>query len=310
MAKLTIFLCLLIAVACVPSSQAGLFDSWGDRIHQAQEKVSKLVVDAIENFKKQVEAIKQHALDIAANLKKQGEEIMEGVNSKISDVLQGIDERLEKITGDAEGVDVTECTDMAKEIKTTGLTVLANASYCVVDKIDQASGYIEGINAASQGALQELIKINDKANECTANIKGIESSIKALACLGIAMKDATLAVTRKIPDVVINITKMGYLISTLIPSLSLCSATASIGVLIDEANAVMSSVEACVNEKIGDHFQTTVSTVSSTIGSTVQHIESTVASTLASTLGSTVEHIQSTVASTLGSTVGVVVDES
>lgn len=271
MAKLAILLCLLVAVACAPSTQAstsaGLFDSWGDRIHQAQEQVSKLVDDAMENLKKHVENVKQRALNVAAELRKKGEEIMEAVNSKIADILKSVDDRIEKITGDADGVDVTECTDMAKEIKTTALTILANASYCVVDKLDQASGYIEGINAASQGALSDLIAINQKASDCTANIKGIESSMKALVCLGIAMKDATVAVTKKIPEVIVNITKMGYLVGTLIPSLSLCSATASIAVLVDQVNAVMSSVEGCVNEKLSGHFQT--STLASTLSSTL-----------------------------------------
>lgn len=79
-------------------------------------------------------------------------------------------------------VDVTECKNMVQRIKEIGLTILVNAGHCVVDKIDQASGYIRNINTTSHEVVKSLLKINEEGTECTKNSRHLLSS---LACLNL-----------------------------------------------------------------------------------------------------------------------------
>lgn len=71
-----------------------------------------------------------------------------------------------------------------------------------------------------------------------------------------AMTRATIAISTKIPIAIVDVTKMASLVSTLFPSLALCSAASTVAVFLNEANVVVSSIEACVNERASAYYAT------------------------------------------------------
>ncbi|XP_046837178.1 uncharacterized protein LOC124432328 [Vespa crabro] len=245
MAKLIIFLCLLVTIACVLPAQAGLFDN---RINQAQENLVKIINGAIELFQKEENAIVQKALDYMNELKEQGEDLMIIIQKDVDDALSKVEERINELTkGISNEVDVSECKNMAEQIKDTGLTIVTDVTYCVNNKIYQASEYIENINEMSNNFTNSLLEMNEKGTEC---MKDMKFPIKTLNCLASVMTRTTITTSMNMPVVLADLMKITSSISMLPASLGLCSTTNTVRVSLNEVDAVLSSIEACVNEKI------------------------------------------------------------
>ncbi|XP_047368612.1 uncharacterized protein LOC124956605 isoform X2 [Vespa velutina] len=243
MAKLIIFLCLLVTIVCVLPTQAGVFDN---RINQAQDNLVKMINGAIELFQKEVNAIVEKALDYVNELKEQGEDLMIIIQKNVDDALTKVEERInELIKGISNEVDVSECKNMAEQIKDTGLTILTNASYCVTKKIDQATEYIQNINEMSNNFTNSLLEMNEKGTEC---MKDMKFPIRTLNCLASIMTRTTITTSMNMPVVIADLTKITSSISLVLSSFSVCSAFSTIDVLLN--NTVLPSMEACVNEKI------------------------------------------------------------
>ncbi|XP_035724866.1 uncharacterized protein LOC118442809 [Vespa mandarinia] len=245
MAKLIIFPCLLVTIACVLPTQAGLFD---DRINQAQENIVKIINGAIELFQKEENAIVEKALDYVNELKEQGEDLMIIIQKNVDDALSKVEERINELTkGISNEVDVSECKNMVEQIKDTSLTILTNASYCVNNKIDKANDYIENINEMSNNFTNSLLEMNEKSTEC---MKDMKFPIRTLNCLASVMTRTTITTSMNMPVVIADLMKIVSSISMLLPSLNLCTTTSTIGVVLDQIDAVLSPMEACINEKI------------------------------------------------------------
>lgn len=90
---------------------------------------------------------------------------------------QRIDELMKMMPND---VDVTECKNMAERITETGTMILANATFCVTEKIDQASRSIESINAITNDVIIMIRDMNEKSTECTKNSA---FSLKMVGCM-------------------------------------------------------------------------------------------------------------------------------
>nr|XP_050867116.1 uncharacterized protein LOC127071641 [Vespula vulgaris] len=246
MERPTIFLCLFLA--CI------LPTTFGNDIKRTHENLVKTIDTAIETFQEKVNPILRDVLDVANKMKQEGQDRMESLRSKMEDVLSNLDEDVNEIMKRiVNEVDVTECKNMVQRIKEIGLTILVNAGHCVVDKIDQASGYIRNINTTSHEVVKSLLKINEEGTECTKNSRHLLSS---LACLNLAMTRATIAISTKLPIAIVDVTKMASLVSTLFPSLALCSAASTVAVFSNEATVVVSSIEACVNERVSAYYAT------------------------------------------------------
>ncbi|KAF7381288.1 hypothetical protein HZH68_016163 [Vespula germanica] len=228
--------------------------TFGNDINRTHENLVKTIDTAIETFQEKVNPILRDVLDLANKMKQEGQDRMESLRSKMEDVLSNLDDDVNEIMKRiVNEVDVTECKNMVQRIKEIGLTILVNAGHCVVDKIDQASGYIGNINTTSHEVVKSLLKINEEGTECTKNSRHLLSS---LACLNLAMTRATIAISTKIPIAIVDVTKMASLVSTLFPSLALCSAASTVAVFLNEANVVVSSIEACVNERASAYYAT------------------------------------------------------
>ncbi|KAI4481351.1 hypothetical protein M0804_009471 [Polistes exclamans] len=242
--------------AVVPSTQASLFSYFGNQLNEAQEKISKLINNGIQTIQQEVEKNVERALAIMNIMKQEGDNIVESIREQIDVAVADMERRINEITNGVDDNIIDECKLVSKgvkEVKVLALSILANCSFCVTDKIDQARDYIENINVASQDAVDSLGKINNEAAECTKNVTNVESTVKAMSCLGSASARATWAVTKEVPTVIINLNKIGFLVGTLAPSLSTCSALTSISLFIDEANNFVSSIDNCIHHKLKDN---------------------------------------------------------
>lgn len=69
------------------------------------------------------------------------------------------------------------------------------------------------------------------------------------------MEDSAKIITTKTSLATLEIMKLAYYITTLLPSLALCSLTETVAILINNADAIVSSIDACVNERVSAYYQ-------------------------------------------------------
>ncbi|KAI4500938.1 hypothetical protein M0802_004149 [Mischocyttarus mexicanus] len=239
--------------AKAPSTQANVFNIFGNQLHEAQEKITTVINGGIQTIQNEVDKNVQRSFEIVNKLKQDGEDIIEAIRKQADSIVDEMDKKINEITNGVDDNIIDECKLFSKgikDVKELVLASIANVSYCVTDKIDQGSEYIENMNEAAIEGVNSLIQINNEALECTKKVTNIESTVKAVSCLGLASARATWAVTKEVPKVAINFGKLGAMVGTLPQSLSFCSAATTLSLIIDEANNYISSVDKCIHLKL------------------------------------------------------------
>lgn len=69
------------------------------------------------------------------------------------------------------------------------------------------------------------------------------------------MQCSVINLTTKTAQATVDITKLASYITTFLPSLALCSSIGTIATLTDNADAIVSSVEACINERLNAYYE-------------------------------------------------------
>ncbi|XP_066592297.1 uncharacterized protein [Prorops nasuta] len=255
MSKLLLVLCLLVATAY--TAEASLLDSVKEKIEAVKETIAQIISSAVQTVQDAVDKAKQSAMDLAEKLKAKAQEISKKFYESVDEFLKKVDEKIAEITASADGVDVTQCTRMGSQIRQTAMEMVANASTCVVDKIDEGTDYIENINLIANEISQNLTEISKEAGECTEGIDGVQTGAKALYCINSAFLRATYTATKKVPAVLKNVAKLSWMVGTIFPSLSTCATTTSLATLYEDFTDVYQRMKYCAQEKIHEAHGTT-----------------------------------------------------
>lgn len=92
--------------------------------------------------------------------------------------------------------DLSECMIMKDTFRLSVMSLIANSTSCVNDKIEEAESYVMDIYVRSRKTVEEINALKDKGMECTKHIDGIKQLSGAVACVTkVSFKNSIFSVT-------------------------------------------------------------------------------------------------------------------